>query len=249
MAIIRIILILVMLMHHIKIFNFQSYFDVAYTKMHGMRTSFVEQIKWRQVFYTLDHYTKKIKSLKCNKKMPAEVIILFPNFVFSHPSFQKCFQEKNLSLCIQRLHRILKKEWSSQPHWEWAHEYSIVLFSLYKRIFEMNMHCAINRSETILFRNFSVQTFWLYLIAVNNQLQTLPLESILGIIDLLSDAIPAFFEYYTDGTATGWKKWIKNNWWMIALATVTVCLRLLIIIRHYEWEKERLNDLKDISGQ
>lgn len=185
---------------------------------------------WILTSYQL--YTKTNKLVTFQKKY-------HPNFtacehlnseIFSYKQFQKAADK---ILFYKRL-KLLQKTWESwsiKPTQEWAWEYGIILFSLYKAIFEKKIVETSNKKT--FFKSFSIEAFWLYINFVNNQILSLPLEAILQTIDLLAEAIPIFFDEYQTSAKEISLKWVKKYIWALIITGIPLLLKIMIIFKNY----------------
>jgi len=154
-----------------------------------------------------------------------------PELIFSYLFFTTTIEQTSFD---QRLLALKKtwKYWNVSPSYQWAWEYSIILFNLYKTVFDKELYQSKSYNSKLIFKHFSLETFWLYINSVNSQIQSLPLEAILNTIDLLAEAIPIFFANYGIPTQDTWVTWIKDYWWAILLTGVPLIIRILIIFKN-----------------
>lgn len=199
--------------------------------------------QWILISYQL--YTKTNKLVTFQKKY--------------HPDFISCEYLKGDTFLYEQFQNVAKKTvfykrlkllrktwltWSIKPTQEWAWEYGIILFSLYKEIFEKKI-LEIKNKKTF-FEFFSIEAFWLYINSVNNQILSLPLEAILQTIDLLAEAIPIFFDEYQTNAQEISPPWFKKYMWALIITGIPLLLKIMIIFKNY-YDKEKHNVVGIIS--
>lgn len=203
-------------------------------------------IEWFKISYELYNKTNKLVTFK--KKYvthPTNCTDISEN-TFFYPQFKTTIKEKLFHKRLKFLQRAWKS-WNVSPTYEWAREYSIILFNLYKTIFEEELSILTKNKKSFL-KKFSIETFWLYINSVNNQILSLPLEAILQTIDLLAEAIPIFFDHYDTEAKQINFVWIKKYWWAIAITIIPLWLKVMIIFKNYYQHEHHLTGINTIIG-
>jgi hypothetical protein len=206
-----------------------------------------EYTQWFLVSYQL--YTKTNKLVIFKKKYISDVTSCscIDNNIFFYPQFTKAAQEILFHKRLALLQRTWKS-WNVSPTYEWAWEYGVILFNLYKTVFENEFSLVTKEKKKIFFKNFSIETFLIYINSINNQILSLPLEAILQTIDLIAEAIPAFFQDYEIKPKEITIAWVKKYWWAIIITVVPLWLKVMIIFKNY-YQYQRMGDFNNFMGQ
>lgn len=193
-------------------------------------TNVYHQCSWLITSYQLYRKTKQLVELN-QKHLTENTPYQIPNINFTHHCFSLVTQKTIFDEQLYHLRRSWKT-WSHHLPREWALEYSILLFSLYKKMFESECKKNKNLNPKATFKQYDLNTFLIHINLIYTNIQELPLESILGAIDLISDAIPTFFNKYgSPSEEEHLHLWIKKHWFVI-LATITpLILRILILFK------------------
>lgn len=203
-----------------------------------------EYRQWFFISYQL--YTKTNKLVTFKKKYHSDFTSCdyLNKDSFLYVQFKVTAQKM---LFYQRLKSLQRtwKSWNPTPTYEWAWEYGIILFNLYKTVFEKEL--IKTKSKKTFFKYFSIETFWLYINSVNNQILSLPLEAILQTIDLLAEAIPIFFDDYETTPKEISPTWIKKYCWALIITGIPLWLKIMIIFKNY-YQNEKSNQFSTIIG-
>jgi hypothetical protein len=201
--------------------------------------------QWFFISYQLYTKTNKLVIFKRKYISDATSCGHIDNNMFFYPQFTKAAQE---ILFHKRLALLQKtwKSWNVSPTYEWAWEYGVILFNLYKTVFENELSLA--RKNRDFFKHFSLETFLIYINSINNQILSLPLEAILQTIDLIAQAIPVFFQDYEVTPKEITIAWAKKYWWAIIITVVPLWLKVMIIFKNY-YQYQRMGDFNNFMGQ
>jgi hypothetical protein len=211
---------------------------ISFNKLH-------EYGRWFFISYQL--YTKTNKLVIFKKKYNSDFTSCdyLNKDTFLYVQFKVTVQKTLFYKRLKSLQRTWKS-WNVTPTYEWAWEYGIILFNLYKTVFEKELSVTTRNKKTF-FKQFSIETFWLYINSVNNQILSLPLEAILQTIDLLAEAIPIFFDNNETNPKEINSAWIKKYGWAIIITGIPLWLKIMIIFKNY-YQNEKLDQMNALIG-
>ncbi len=186
-------------------------------------------------YYYAHRLTKHIhmlQSIRCNKDRFFEDTseccncTFVSQYTFTHPEIKRCIKQmekrNTLAPLIDLFHSFSKLKLIQDNLF--LKEFLLLVLTAYRNLVINN---ANKKGVTI--KKSTLDTVAL----LYENIDHLPLEQILDVIDLLADELPPLIEKYEFMSDIKWKAWLKKYWWVPPFIFGMFTLKIALIFKKY----------------
>ena len=217
----------------------------------GMHSDLLDHIALR--FYYIQRLDRSVKIIQWLNKNK----LITPNFFDER--IEKCssnicidqectLTHKKIISCIERLQEQgtlvpMIELWNDITHFQMItddiiiKEFSYLIFHFLKKIIHQNN-----------FTRHAPQAEQLAnIMKLNQPLESLNIEQVLGILDILIEQLPEFVELYELNSKLTWKQWFKKYWLTAPITASIILLKIYFIINNQPQDSIQLEEFQKNS--
>lgn len=144
--------------------------------------------------------------------------VLFQGFLFRNERLKKTIEQ----FCFKKKLDVILKLWINIGHYQYLDDPTIV-----KEFAVLVLTFLYSTVEKIV-PNISFEVSSKSRLFSEHHFETLSLEEVLDILDILVDELPEFLEKYEFGSDISWQEWLKKYWLIAPLALAAFLLRIYL---------------------